>query len=354
MRQPSLFIMRGPKRSIIVLAALFISSVVVMLVLYTGYVIDVKPSGGFVRNVEANVFTDSIILALPFNSYYLAGNAGGKIYLGNETAPLHLLSVTERKLFSAQIGAPNPKPNVSHIVVDSPFFYLEDLERFTIRAGSIASFNVEYPAVQSAFFSEAIPLSPNSVVQRTISDEAKEYALSKLTLLSHTYQHNLLQKQVDGLFCTDGMLNYDKAKNNFIYVYFYRNEFICTDTSLNLQFRNNTVDTISRARIDVANLTTEDARILSTPPFVVNRRSTAFSNRLFINSSINSDSESTDVMKHNSVIDVYDLENKGAYLYSFYLPHFQGHQMKYFAVYGDYLFSIHDRFLIRYRLKRIG
>lgn len=325
-----------------------------MLVLYTGYVIDVKPSGGFVRNIVTNVLTDSIIVGLPFNSYYLAGNAGGKIYLGNETAPLHMLSLTERKLVSARIDAPDPKPHVSHIVVDSPFFYLEDLERYTIRAGSLASLNVEHPAVQSAFFSEVIPLSPNSVVQRTISDEAKEYALSKLTLRSHTYQHNLLQKQVDGLFCTDGMLTYDKAKHNFIYVYFYRNEFICTDTSLNLQFRNNTVDTISRARIDVANLTTEDARILSTPPFVVNRRSTVFSNTLFINSSITSDSESTDVMKHNSIIDVYDLGNEGAYLYSFYLPHFRGHQMKQFAVYGNNLFSIHDRFLIKYRLRRIG
>ena len=99
--------MRNPNRNIIVLATLFISSLAVMLFLYTGYVIDVKPSGGFVRNIVTNVLTDSMIVALPFNSYYFAGNAEGKIYLGNETAPLHLLSLAERKLVSARIDAPD-------------------------------------------------------------------------------------------------------------------------------------------------------------------------------------------------------------------------------------------------------
>lgn len=345
--------MKTTKSNVIVLLVLFIIGVAVVLLVYTAYVLDEKPYGGFTRNIVANMLTDSVVVALPFNSYYIAGEVKNTIYLGNQTAPLHVLSLSEGKLVSMNISVQEPKPRASHIVVDSPFFYLEDLETYTIQAGFLASLKVEFPTLQSRFFSEAVPLSPNSIIQRTISDRAKEYALAKLTSQSNTYRHGLLQKQIDGLFCTDGMLTYDKETQRFIYVYFYRNEFISTDTSLDLQFRQNTIDTISRARINVANLAAEDEIILSSPPFVVNRRSAVLGNRLFINSSIASDFETSDTMKHNSVIDVYDLGNEGEYLYSFYLPHFLGYEMKQFAIRGNRLYSLHERFLVQYQLKQM-
>lgn len=353
LRQPFVLAMRESEKRSVILVLLLGLSMALVVAFYVAYTFRDRPGGGFARNIVPNVLTDSVIVALPFNSYYLAGTTGGNIYLGNETAPLHLLSVNDRQLINASIEVTDPMPRATRIRIDSPFFYLEDLERYSIRAGHLASLRVEGYAIQSAFFSEAIPLSPNSVVQRTISDQAQEYTLSKLTTREHTYQHGLLQKQVDGLFCTDGMLHYDKLAQRFTYVYFYRNQFICTDTCLNLEFRHNTIDTIRRARIEVAKLSEHDAMMLSTPPFIVNRRSTTFDNTLFVNSTILSDSESNEITQHNSIIDVYDLEEKGAYRYSFYLPHFQGRQMKHFMIYGDYLFSIHDRFLIRYTLKPI-
>jgi hypothetical protein len=347
----SLLIMVEQKTRIIILSLLCGLSVSVTAVFYFIYLNHQKPGGGFTRNVVTGLLTDTIVVELPFNSYYFAGVAGKTLYLGNETAPTHILLVNERILVSALVQAPAQRPRATRIRIDSPYFYIEDLERFTIHSGDISTLQLKGEAIQSAFFSEAVPLSPNSIVQRTISDHASEYALSKLTNSKHTYGHNLLEKQVDGLFCTDGVLHFDKNSQRLTYVYFYRNEFICADTNLNLEFRQNTIDTISRARVTAAKLSKEDAMILSAPPFIVNRRSTTFADMLFVNSNILSDSDANDITEQNAIIDVYNLDKKGIYSHSFYLPNYRGHKMKHFAVYDDNLFSIHDRFLIRYRIQ---
>jgi len=162
--------------------------------------------------------------------------------------------------------------------------------------------------------------------------------------------YDLLEKQIDGLFCTDGMLHYDRATSQMIYVYFYRNQFLCMDTSMNLLFRGNTIDTIGHARIKVARIESENSITLAGPPAIVNRRSYACQNRLFVNSSLMGKNEDPDEFNSNSVIDVYDLGKEGKYIMSFYLPDYQGYKMKMFAASRNEFIAIHGRYLIRYNL----
>jgi len=338
------------RRHIVILLLLIGLSVSAVLVLYSFYFTRETRNGGFTRKVVIDALTDSLVTSLPFNSYYLAGAVGDTVFLGNDTAPTHLLLVTDSILVTRTIQAPDPLPRVTRILVDSPFVYMQDLERYSIHSGLLTSLKISR-SLQSEFFSETISLSPVSIVQRRLSDKSPEYVLTKLTNEGQAFKYSLLEKQIDGLFCTDGMLRYDKVSRKLIYVYFYRNQFICTDTSLNLLFRHHTIDTVTKANIEVAKIASDDAVILSSPPFIVNRRSAIFDNRLYINSNILSDLEDQRNLDNNCVIDVYDLAESGSYLYSFYLPDFLGHKMKYFMIYQDQLLSIHDHYLIRYRLR---
>jgi hypothetical protein len=44
--------------------------------------------------------------------------------------------------------------------------------------------------------------------------------------------HELLEKQVDGVFDTDGQLLRDDITGELVYIYFYRNEFMVMDSNL--------------------------------------------------------------------------------------------------------------------------
>lgn len=347
----STFLTMIPKRSL--LSIVLVGTVSLLIVTMLFFQTDLQSiRGGFSRNIKQNTLVDSLVIALPFNSYYVAGFSGDSIFLGSYTSPTHLLVVIGADMITKTIQGIDPLPRTSRIRVDSPFVFVEDIERHVIHGGSFNSLRIDRSILKARFFADAIPLSQSSVVQRTSDEKTGEYVLAKSSAQKQTFAYTLLEKQIDGIFCTDGMYLYNKERQKLIYIYFYRNQFICTDTSLNLLFRHNTIDTISRAKIEVAQLTFQKASTLSSPPYIVNRRSATSDSLLLINSSIPGESETEQVMKNNSVIDVYSLSRDGKYLYSFYLPNCQGYRVNNFSLRNNTLVCIYDRFMIQYIIRR--
>jgi hypothetical protein len=156
-----------------------------------------------------------------------------------------------------------------------------------------------------------------------------------------------LVKQVDGLFCVDGMLHYNRQLNTLVYVYYYRNQFISMDTMLNVLYRGKTIDTISHARIKVAQMEAGHAITLATPPLTVNTQSCVSGNYLFVNSNLKASNEPQEHFDMASAIDVYDLRN-GDYRYSFYIAHVGGKKMRNFGVTGRTLVVLHDQYAYTY------
>jgi hypothetical protein len=65
---------------------------------------------------------------------------------------------------------------------------------------------------------------------------------------------DILQKQIDGVFDSDGKLLLNQNFKNLIYIYNYRNEYMIMDEDLELKSRLKTIDTISRARFNVVKI----------------------------------------------------------------------------------------------------
>ena len=169
-------------------------------------------------------------------------------------------------------------------------------------------------------------------------------------------QHTLLKpellvKQGEGLFSTDGMLLYDKSISRLIYMYYYRNQFICMDTNLKLLYKGKTIDTISRAQIKVSKIKSgsENTFTLSVPPLVVNKKGSVYKGCLFVHSNIIAKNETKKAFDNASVIDVYNLK-AGSYKFSFYLPDYNNTKMFDFAINGNTLIALYDHYIFVFEL----
>ncbi|MBN8650576.1 MAG: hypothetical protein J0L67_04075 [Cytophagales bacterium] len=339
------------KTKVIILSVLAALSVVLVMMLRI-YSNASRPAlNGFDRAIVGELSAIGEILNAGESSYF-AGVSEKTIWLGDHRDPLKLiaLSLDDGTRSDHQIVMPNPV-RASRIMVDSAHFYLADLTLYKIYRGSTNSWALADPIYQGTLFSEFIPLGNSSMFMRTILDN--EFELIKKTQPDITIENrNVLQKQIDGLFCVDGALRYDRHMQRLVYVYFHRNEFICLDTALQIVFRGSTIDTTRLAKMRVAELTTRHASSLASPAYLVNRKVIVADSTLYINSLLKGDNESAPAFSNASAIDMYALSS-GKYIGSFYLPYYHGKRSRHFTIVGKRLLSLHDGHLLIYSLPRL-
>ena len=299
---------------------------------------------------------------LKYNSYYIAGRTGPLIYLGNVTSPALLTSfnLINGDTQSVRLNLPlNPDKTVPNyqLSVDSPYLYAFEGTTPQILHGDLNNkLMAAYPK-QNLYFSNGISLYPNNFAFRKYDAILKQNILVKNSFDSTSPSliegKDLLQKQVDGLFCTDGMMSFEKKSGKIIYVYYYRNQFICADSNLHLIYRGNTIDTNQFAKIKVGKITSENKITFAAPPILINKTSSVSGNFLYVNSNVRADNESPESFRVSSVIDIYEIQN-GAYRYSIYIPDLEDKKINQFKVYDHFLTVITGHYLLVYEMHRGG
>src|SRR5690606_175360 len=152
---------------------------------------------------------------LKYNSYYFAGVSGDNIYLSSLTAPLHMLKVNPATMdtshYTIKINDNDPLKFSSSTRVNilSPYFYIADGITPRILRGTLGQWTAKRFMYDSAYFNDAKPIGSKSFTLRTISAKTNENILGKESNIKpHVLlRDHLLEKQVDGIFCTDGMLH---------------------------------------------------------------------------------------------------------------------------------------------------
>lgn len=344
-----------PRIPLLIGIALFSIAVVAAL-----YILSVEHrDNGFIRDFPPHVAKQLNNYDLGYNSYYIAGHTGKDLYLGNSTAPLHLLRINQQLTDSQHISlrlrnGPDRLVN-PRITIDSPYFYFSDGSIPVITRGDMTNWIAVPLAEDSPSFIALTAISPTSMVirNRDLNPKPEEYLLAKASFMPSTIKlaPTLLEKQIDGKFCTDGMMHYNAASNRFVYLYYYRNEYLVTDSNLNLRYRGHTVDTVSQAKIAVGAYGRGDSKTITmaAPPQTVNKHSSICGSWLFVHSALRATNENENTFKNSSVIDVYDLvENR--YRFSFHLPRFNGEEMRGFRVVQNQLFALYGTQLVVYRL----
>ena len=328
-----------------------------VVILFLGSYDFSEQKNDFLRRFDPNVLSAADTLFLFYNSYYIAGSTERTVYLGNHTAALHALALNVDVLKDSThirlnvLGIEHYRFWSLRLKVDSPYFFLADGGVPVIFGGEIRNWRAKRHMFDSAFFADAAPIGFRSFVIRSVSSGTGGYELGKERDWDEhiTLYPELLEKQVDGRFCVDGMMMIDAGGNRFVYLYYYRNQFVVTDTSLTLLYRGKTIDTVSRAKITVADIHSEQSRTINSPPLIVNKRGSMYKNWLFVNSALIANNETREIFLNSSVIDVYNLET-GKYHFSFYIRDFEREKMQDFVVTGDRIVVLYDEYIMVYKL----
>jgi hypothetical protein len=350
------------RKIIIILVSCFIFVTALVITLYALSEKIVHEPGSFLRIYRKNAAVISNEMELDVNSYYIAGIDDEHIYLGNLTNPRFLI-VTNLSLTDSQHVVINLRGlegrrvySPSRIKIAPPYFYYVDGITPCILRGKIGEWVADRFMHDSAYFDIAEVISPSSFAVRTHKASTLENVLAKVQDQQPHIKHapDLLQKQIDGVFCNDGMLCYNKNLNRLIYTHYYRNEYIVYDTNLNLDYRGHTIDTFSIAQIKSAYIPSTNTYKL-TQRKITNKASSTSGNYLYVDSNLLAKNDNKVAHKLLSIIDVYDLsDNK--YLFSFTVPKHSLTESKFrdFQVYQNrILIAIYKNYIVKYDLQPV-
>ena len=298
---------------------------------------------------EMNLHTDS---------YYFAGSGNGKIYLGNYTAPLQILEIDStlktKTVHRIKLDKMNLPFTTIQIKILAPYFYLVDGNVPCIFKGKTTDWKASYIMRGDPYFSQFAPIDSTKIAFRTILKKTKTNTLGLFNLNDTTsikFESQIIQKQIDGVFDTDGQTLFDKQSKKIVYIYTYRNQFVVTDSNLKLLNRGNTIDTTAHANLKVVTISNSGETKLAAPPLVVNNTSGVFKNTLFVSSNLPGKYESLLMWKKAAIVDVYNLENR-SYLLSFYIYNNDGKKMRSFYIEGANLYALIGSNIVVYKFRK--
>lgn len=293
---------------------------------------------------------------LKYNSYYFAGSGEGKIFLGNFTAPLQILiidtALKTKNTHRIELDKKNLPFRSVTVRVVHPYFFITDGTVPCIFRGSITDWKAKYIMKGSEYFTKIEPIDSITMVIRAMNKKNGESVLGTINLRDTLKIHlepKLLERQIDGFLDTDGYLLYNSKLQRIVYQYRYRNQFIVADRNLNIDFRGNTIDTISHPKLDIRYVSSRDEKKFGTAPLTVNNANAVYSNLLFVNSALPGKYEPTSTWKHASIIDVYNL-NINSYISSFYIYDVKGKKLNSLLIIDGFLYVLIDNQLIVYKL----
>lgn len=283
--------------------------------------------GGFSRNtydVRLNVAT---WVDLEKSNWYVAGHSRNHLYLANYDASTTILAFDKRleKKEKLTFRIVDQKPmllSAVRVAVDSPRIYLTEGTVPAVYSGTLNAEPLQALCKASgvAYFTDFHPATSSRFFIRGLN-EHREYVLGTLEADSRRFEQNqdLLKKQIDGLFCTSGVMKVDPVLKNLIYAYSYRNEILVIDSALRLLNSFRTIDTTKRAKIKVAELPLSKSAKLSSPPATVNHNIATHGNLILVLSGMWEDKEAENEID-GTPLDIYH-SLTGQYLFSFYIPH---------------------------------
>ena len=326
------------------LLAIVIVCALTMFVLFITSENIVHHRNNFIRRIPPFAAKKVYQTTLPYNSYYLAGISSDKLYLGNRTAPSIVTEIdtTLQSLLTHRIKLMNGTTELELpiIKISPPYFYVIDNSLATVFRGKLVDWKAYEIVKQVQMFTGIVDVDSTRIIFRAATTKFGNL-LGTFNLgpnITVDYHKDLLQKQIDGYFDTDGTMHYNKISKKFIYLYYYRNQFIVTDENLNLKYRGRTIDTTSQAKIKVEYIEKSKRKKFAAPPQMVNRRSALHNNLLFVNSTLQGKYDPEVMVNKASIIDVYNISNK-SYVLSFYIYNIESKSLDNFLVNGTHLFA---------------
>ena len=345
------------RKSILLTCIITIVGIAIVTLLFQLSETKMKRNNAFIRRYIPHPIEKTHTMDLKYSSYYIAGIGPTKIYLGNTTAPLKMtvldtaLAVKESHMISLdQMELPYSAVQVQVI---PPYFFVGDGTVPILFKGNTNDWNAT-TIMQSAYhFTAMEPVGPDEIVIKSDEKESGEAVIGVLKIdesITASFNKKFLEKQIDGIFDTDGRLLYNQDLKKIIYTYHYRNQFIIADKSLKLNDRVSTIDTVSKAHLQIEEIKSRQLKKLGSNTLLINKNMATDGNLLFIEAPRIGRYEPEDMLEEASIIDVYNIQEQ-SYLFSFYLYRHKNHKLREFTINNGVLYALQGNYLTAYKMK---
>lgn len=239
------------------------------------------------------------------------------------------------------------------LTVIAPYFYFYDGTTPVVFRGSVSNWQANQWLYNVAYFTHMTSVDSSTIAIKALSNSTHENVLGLITKNASdivSLHPEILQKQVDGIFDTDGILSFNSANKQLVYSYFYRNEFIIISPNFKSHLNYKTIDKTEIANIKAVTLKKKNRKVLVEQPLTVNKNCTTSNDYVLIQSGIIGNYEPKDTWNTSSVIDTYSILN-GTYQFSFYIPHQEGKELSAFSMSASKIIAINGQYLTIYQLK---
>ncbi len=338
-------------------AAVLVISISIVGVLYS--LSDRKPNhqyASFSRNFGDARPVEVASLELGHSGHYFAGHTNHSIYLGNTHNPGAVIAVDHSLRDTAHLALTIGHDSLAYraisVKIDSPYFYLADGTMPFIYKGTLQTRQASAWITDIAF-SRAIPYAGNSVAFVVIRN-LKNTIARKTEHADLELFPGILEEQGDGIFSTDGTFHYRRSRGTFVYLYYYRNQYIEIDSTFAHPNRGNTVDTVTIAKIVTRKIRSENTLTMGAPPLHVNKASAVSDKHLFVHSNLLGKNEDPKVFEATTVVDVYDLDHR-RYRHSFYIPAIEKKKKvrDFIVLHDTMLIALYDTRLVNYHIESL-
>ncbi|OCA69180.1 hypothetical protein BBI01_18015 [Chryseobacterium artocarpi] len=338
------------------IVAISIASTSVVVYLFYSSEYTIKNENNFTRRYFPNALFEDNRVSLDHQFYYFAGNNSDSIFLGDITSPLQIKIIGSdlRKVENLKVGLDSYDYSFKRLrlTVKDNYYYFSDGSVPIIYMGRFNQSSAKTVSYRQVYFNQFIPIDSTRFVFRTISAKTKSFTLGiqKYDSREKAVMHpEIITKQADGIFDSDGNLISSRQNAYLIYTYIYRNQFILMDENLNILSTQNTIDTTSVAKIQTKTLA--DGRTkMNAPPFKVNKLQASVNKLLLNQSDLIGKNESEKRWKSSWAIDIYNFEKK-QYIASFYIPHNKGEKLTGLLATKDRIYVLTSSELISYRYR---
>ena len=344
-------------KPILSLAILTLVGTAMIVTLYVSSENKLHKENPFIRRFIQGAASRTAEAKLHNNTLYFAGSSRDKIYISDYMAPLHVFeydtTLKTKKHFKITLDSDDHPFQRVQLRIAGAYFFLMDGTVPIIYRGKISDWKATTVKSNDVpFFSTVEAIDSMTIAFRSRQKLSAAHVLGYFHFrepVKITYHPELLQKQIDGYFDSDGMMHFDQDSKKMIYTYYYRNQFIVTDDDLHLLYRGKTIDTTSRANIKIAYIEDLDQQKLVSSSGPINNLSIHNRNLLLINSTLRGRFETVEMWKRAAIVDVYNTRDN-TYLSSIYIYNIQKDKLRDMLLINQQLFVIVGQTLQRYSL----
>lgn len=342
------------KRKYILLAFTNLFSILLVITLFFSSEYIIKKENNFTRRFTHHPIIEEGSIDLKVNSYYFAGNDDNHLYLANLTSPFRIIKIDRsfRKIDTIAIT-----PSTKHrfrklkysIQYNSLFAYDGSVPIIYRSALDSLDKPIQEISYRDIFFNHLTATSRNSFFLST-DNSKRETLIAALSTQNehHTKMSNFpLTAKKDGGFDVDGKLLFDNSTGKAYYMFYYRNQILEVDSNLQLHSRMKTIDTITKAQINIKTLSDGTKKMIA-PPMVVNQNMEVHKGLIFNISNLKGKHESNDLWKKNSIVDIYTTEPAG-YWGSIYVENRGKNRLSQILITDNFFYILSGTELRRYR-----